>query len=78
MTAATALRYGFKAEVAVGYDEAVARTRVALADEGFSVLTEIDVRATMKLAEEVRDRLRHVLEKVRRGPAAPTMKSEEK
>ncbi|MCC6305441.1 MAG: DUF302 domain-containing protein [Rhodobacteraceae bacterium] len=31
-----------------GLDEVDARTRKALADQGFGVLTEIDVRATMK------------------------------
>jgi uncharacterized protein (DUF302 family) len=43
-----ALTYGFRAEVPVGYDEAVALTREALAASGFGVLTEIDVRATLK------------------------------
>jgi uncharacterized protein (DUF302 family) len=40
--------YGFGATVDLSYDQAVERTREALAGEGFGVLTEIDVRATLK------------------------------
>ncbi|CAN5380463.1 DUF302 domain-containing protein [soil metagenome] len=34
--------------VDLAYDEAVSRTREALAEQGFGILTEIDVQATLK------------------------------
>jgi uncharacterized protein (DUF302 family) len=40
--------YGFGTRLAAPYEEAVRRARAALQEEGFGVLTEIDVRATMK------------------------------
>jgi uncharacterized protein (DUF302 family) len=41
-------RYGLGVTIAVAFDDAVTRTRAALAREGFGVLSEVDVRATMK------------------------------
>ena len=41
-------RYGIGTTVALPYAQAVERTRDALADEGFGVLSEIDVAATLK------------------------------
>lgn len=40
--------YGMVTEVSMPYDRAVERTREELSKEGFGVLTEIDVRATLK------------------------------
>lgn len=41
-------KYAFGKTVALGFDEAVARATEALGKEGFGVLTEIDVAATLK------------------------------
>lgn len=40
--------YGISKTLSCSYEEAVEKTRVALAAEGFGVLTEIDVKATLK------------------------------
>ena len=45
---ATAAPYGMRTTVGLPYDRAVERTREALGAEGFGVLSEIDVRATLK------------------------------
>ena len=49
-------RYYFRANLALPFDKAVEAARAALAEEGFGVLTEIDVQATLreKLGEDFR------------------------
>ncbi len=39
---------GLRVTLAVPYEEAIARATAALKEEGFGVLTEIDVKATLK------------------------------
>ena len=53
------MEYGITVRTAVPFPEAVRRVREALAAQGFGVLTEIDVRATLreKLAEDMEDYL---------------------
>ena len=46
-------RYGFSTTVALPYEEAVERTKEELAKEGFGVLSEIDVAATLRKKLEV-------------------------
>lgn len=40
--------YGFGTTVAAPYEEAVERTRAALKEQGFGILTTIDVKQTLK------------------------------
>jgi uncharacterized protein (DUF302 family) len=40
--------YGIRKRVALDHDAAVARTKAVLQDEGFGVLSEIDMRAKLK------------------------------
>jgi uncharacterized protein (DUF302 family) len=42
------MEYGTTISTVLEFDEAVERTRAALGEQGFGVLTEIDVQATLK------------------------------
>lgn len=42
------MTYYYAKSLALPFDETVAATRAALAEEGFGVITEVDVRQTMK------------------------------
>jgi uncharacterized protein (DUF302 family) len=48
MATATQHAYAIGRSVALPYEQAVARIRATLAEQGFGVLTEIDVQATLK------------------------------
>ena len=55
MTPLTDTAYTLSGTTSLGFDEAVPRVRQALKQEGFGVLTEIDVQATLKekLGEDI-------------------------
>ena len=41
-------KYGFSKTVDIGFDEAIEKTRAALKEEGFGVLSEIDIKEKLK------------------------------
>lgn len=53
------MSYALSTTVHTTFEDAVARTRRALSDQGFGVLTEIDMKATLKakLGEDMEDYL---------------------
>lgn len=53
------MSYTLSTTLHTAFEEAVDRTRKALADQGFGVLTEIDMKATLKakLGEDIEDYL---------------------
>ncbi len=47
------MSYTLTRKVALGYDDAVAQVRAALSEQGFGILTEIDLAATLKAKLDV-------------------------
>ena len=52
--------YGFSINLDNGFEDAITRVTTALKDEGFGILTEIDVKATLKAKIDV-DRLPYTI-----------------
>lgn len=48
MQAADAIQYGYVRDVALPFEEAIAKTEAALKTEGFGVLCQIDIQAKLK------------------------------
>ena len=48
MQAASAIQYGYVRDVALPFEEAIAKTEAVLKTEGFGVLCQIDIQAKLK------------------------------
>lgn len=55
------MQYGYKRKVSLSFADAVSKTKAELSQEGFGVLTEIDVKATLKKKLNVEYENYHIL-----------------
>lgn len=53
MTAPRQMTYGMRVTTELPYDEAIAKMKDALKEQGFGVLTEIDVKRTLKEKKDI-------------------------
>ncbi len=53
MTAPRQMTYGLRVTTELKYDEAIAKMKDALKEQGFGVLTEIDVKRTLKEKKDI-------------------------
>ena len=53
MTAPRQMTYGLRVTTELPYDDAIARMKDALKEQGFGVLTEIDVKRTLKEKKDI-------------------------
>jgi uncharacterized protein (DUF302 family) len=72
------MRYYFSKTLDCGFDEAISRATAALKDEGFGVLTEIDVAATLKKKIDVDFRPYHILGACNPALAHQALETEDK
>jgi uncharacterized protein (DUF302 family) len=70
--------YYFSATLPLGFDEAIARTTQALKDEGFGIITEIDVKQTLKKKLDVEFRRYTILGACNPGLAHQALEIEDK